>query len=81
MLVTVFPRELQVTALIHTKAGNMTAALDSYLRDARNPEQAFLFITSMLDSENGLKDVQLSSFREVVMDRIPKLLTLSRLET
>ncbi|KAL3676096.1 hypothetical protein R1sor_026044 [Riccia sorocarpa] len=71
----------QVTALLHAERGDLTAALESYLKDVSRPEDAFVFISDKLSAEKGLEGSILTGFRECVLSHIPELIQLSPVST
>ncbi|PPD76068.1 hypothetical protein GOBAR_DD27005 [Gossypium barbadense] len=65
----------QVCALIHTIRHQYLAALDSYMKDVKEPIHAFAFINNMLMQ---LSNGDFTIFRSAVISRIPELVYLSR---
>ncbi|XP_073012447.1 uncharacterized protein [Typha latifolia] len=65
----------QACGIIHMIRGQNIAALDSYMKDVREPIHAFAFINKMLLQ---LANSEALSFRSEVICRIPELAKLSR---
>lgn len=67
----------QASACLLARKGDYVAALDSYMKDRDQPQNAFLYILDVLNPEKDLPKVILSEFRSSVLARLPELLQLS----
>ncbi|KAK9145826.1 hypothetical protein Sjap_005729 [Stephania japonica] len=65
----------QVCGYIYTTMHQYVAALDSYMKDLDEPSHAFSFINDIL---LRLRDAESVTFQSAVIDRISKLVELSR---